>query len=60
MTVEVTARKPRGLRSLVGVMKLAAALLTRPVSAPSRPDRVHHRVDLIGVADVANMMRSRY
>ncbi len=35
ITVEVTARKPRGLRSFVGVMKFAAALLTRPVSAPS-------------------------
>src|SRR5271154_6768462 len=35
ITVEVTARKPRGLRSLVGAMKLAAALLTSPVSGPS-------------------------
>ena len=34
ITVEVTARKPRALRSLVGAMKLAAALLNRPVSGP--------------------------
>src|SRR6516165_3095024 len=31
MTVEVTARNPRGLKSFVGAMKLAAALLSRPV-----------------------------
>src|ERR1700761_7271765 len=35
ITVEVTARKPRGLRSFVGAMKFAAALLTSPVSGPS-------------------------
>ena len=34
MTVDVTARNPRGERSLVGEMKFAAALLTTPVSGP--------------------------
>ena len=35
ITVEVIARKPRADRSLVGEMKLAAALLTSPVSGAS-------------------------
>lgn len=34
ITVLVTASKARGLRSLVCAMKLAAALLTTPVSGP--------------------------
>src|SRR3984893_3141411 len=36
ITVERTAAKPRGLISVDGAMKLAAALLTRPVSGPAR------------------------
>src|SRR5438034_1099 len=36
MTVEVTASNARGLMSLVWAMKLAAALLIRPVSGPWR------------------------
>ena len=38
-------------------MKFAAALLTKPGQRRFRPDPIHHRVDLVGVADVADMMR---
>ena len=34
ITVERTASNPRGLISIEGEMKFAAALLTRPVSGP--------------------------
>src|SRR5271156_6213270 len=36
ITVEVTASKARGLKLIVGAMKFAAALFSRPVRGPFR------------------------
>ena len=40
-------------------MKLAAALLTRPVSGPRSQIAIHHRLDLIRVPDVADVGATR-
>ncbi len=47
------ASKPLGDRSSVRLMKLPAALLTRPVRAPPAQTVVHGVVDRLGHADVA-------
>ena len=54
------ALKPFGVRSLVGLMKLPAALLTRPGERPGFvPDALHHRVHRLRVADVDGVRPDR-